>query len=177
MLIKLIAQRLGAALAGRSLWLRLKREYQVDDGVYVLLMPEDDRELNEQALRHIDDLVASRRARGVLILTDKPWVRENAAARSDRILAVKTLSAAAIDRLLSFFELYAFTERLLIVSLTRPYGNRLHRAMGMPGLTKEDVVCRCVFLLRNWSGEPERGPSQPGTGRVAPDYGRNVDDG
>ena len=67
----MIAGRFKAAMAGRSMWLKLKREYDIDNGVYVLLMPEDDRELNEQALLHIDDLVAYRKAWGVVILTDK----------------------------------------------------------------------------------------------------------
>jgi hypothetical protein len=148
----MIVKRLGAALSGRAMWLKLKRKYDVDSDVYVLLMPEDDRELNEQALLHIDDLIAHRRARGVVILTDKEWVMENAAAFSTGILAVDAVSEKEIDAMLSFFELYAFTERLLIVSLTRPYGSKLHNTVGIHGVTKEDLVCLCIFLIRDWLG-------------------------
>jgi hypothetical protein len=154
----MMEKRLFAAWAGRRMWLRLQREYDVDDGVFVLLMPEDDRELNEQALRHIDDLTLYRRARGVVILTDKPWLRENAAAYSEKILAVRDLTAREIDDLLSFYELYAFSERLLVVSLTKPYGSKLRNTLGIQGVTKEDLVCLCIFLLRNWpGGEGESG--------------------
>jgi len=147
----MIAKRLTAALSGRSFWLKLQREYDIDNGVYVLLMPEDDRELNESALRHINDLVAHRKARGVVILTDKQWVIDNASACSDKILAVKTVSEKEIDRLLSFYELYAFSERLLVVSLTRPHGSKLSNTLGVEGVTKEDLVCLCIFLIRNWT--------------------------
>ncbi|MDR2132228.1 MAG: hypothetical protein LBP30_02655 [Clostridiales Family XIII bacterium] len=152
----MIAKRLGAALAGRSMWMKLKRKYDVDDGVYVLLMPEDDLELNEHALRHIDDLTAYRKARGVVILTDRAWVLENAGAYSDKILALDEVTEREIDNLLSFFELYAFTERLLVVSLTKPFGNKLHKTLGAQGVTKEDLVCLCIFLIRDWT-ETERG--------------------
>jgi hypothetical protein len=146
----MIAKRLGAAMAGRSMWLRLKRIYDVDNGVYVLLMPEDDHELNEQALLHINDLVAYRKARGVIILTDKRRIIETARTYSDKILAVETVSEKEIDNLLSFFELYAFTERLLIVSLTRPYGSKLFNMAGIQGVTKEDLVCLCIYVIRDW---------------------------
>jgi hypothetical protein len=152
----MIAKQLCAALAGRSMWLRLKHEYDVDNGVYVLLMPEDDHELNEQALRHIDDLAAYRRARGVVILTGNPWIIENAVTYSDKILAVNKITVTEIDHLLSFFELYAITERLLVVSLTKPYGSKLHITVGIQGVTKEDLVCLCIFRIRNWAGAEVR---------------------
>ena len=152
----MIAKRLAAAFAGRSMWLRLKRKYDVDNGVYVLLMPEDDRELNEQALSHIDDLAAYRKARGVLILTDKEWIADSAGAYSDKILAVEMISEKEIDNLLSIYELYAFTERLLIVSLTRPYGRKLFITSGALGVTKEDLVCLCIFVIRDWKGAEGR---------------------
>jgi len=146
----MIARRLISALNGRTMWLKLKYEYDVDNGVYVLLMPEDDRELNEKALEHIDALVAHRKARGIIILTNNQWIVESAIAFSSKILAVKEVSEKEIDNLLSFFELYAFTERLLIVSLTRPYGSKLLNTVGISGVTKEDLVCLCIFVMRDW---------------------------
>lgn len=159
----MIAKRLGAALAGRGIWLRLKRAYDVDDGVYVLLMPEDDRELNEQALRHMDDLVAYRKARGVVILTDERWILDGAASYSDNVLAVERMGAKEMDDLLSFYELYAFTEQLSVVSLTKPHGRKLGNMLGVHGVTKEDLVCLGIFLIRNWtSAKGEDGQSRKG---------------
>ena len=147
----MIAKRLAAALAGRSIWLKMKKKHDVDNGAYVLLMPEDDRELNELALLHVDDLVKHRRARGVIILTDKQWIIETAMEYSQNILAIEKLSEKEIDSIFSFFELYAFTERLLFISLTRPYGSKLYKTLGVNGVAKEDLVCLCLFLIRDWT--------------------------
>jgi hypothetical protein len=147
----MIAKRIKAAFAGRAFWLKLKKEYDIDNGVYVLLMPEDDPELNELALLHIDDLVNHRKARGIIILTDQQQVMDAEQAHSDSILKLIEMTGSEIDNLLSFFELYAFTERLLIVSLTRPYGSKLYNTLGIQGVTKEDLVCLCIFLIRDWT--------------------------
>ena len=149
----MMVQRMKKAYAGRSMWLKLKATYDIDRGVYVLLMPEDDDELNEQTLAHIDDLVAHRGARAVLILTNKQWIIQKAKICSDKILAAVEVSEALIDGLLSYYELYAFSERLLIVSLTRPYGRKLYQSLGIHGVTREDLVCLCILGIRDWTGK------------------------
>ena len=149
----MIAKRIRAALAGRSFWLKLKNKYDIDNGIYVLLMPEDDRELNEYALKHIDNLVAHRNARGIITLTNQQWIIESAATYSEKIIAVKSLTDKEIDTLISFYELYAFSERLLIVSLTKPHGSKLYNTVGIHGVSKEDLVCLCCFLMRNWTSK------------------------
>lgn len=147
----MITKRLKSALSGRSMWLKLQKEYSIDDGVFVLLMPDDDQELNEQALKHIDDLIEYRKAKGVIILTGMQWIIEKASSYSDNILAVKEASCKEIDHLISLCELYNFTERLLIVSLTKPHGSKLKNTINVQGVTIEDTVCLCIFLIRNWT--------------------------
>lgn len=151
----MIADRLAAALRGRNWWMRLKREFDVDDGVYVVLLPEEDMELNEQALLHIDDLAAHRRARGIVVVSDQKWVLENAPTCCDKVLSVVKASEREIDDVLSLFELYGFTERLLIVSLTRPFGSKLYNVAGIHGVTKEELVCYSIFRIRDWVNTEE----------------------
>jgi hypothetical protein len=148
----MIAKRLSAALAGRAWWMKLKHEYNVDDGVYVVLMPEDDNELNEQALTHIGDLVSNRNAKGVIVATNQTWVTENIGLSPVKPLALITMTDKETDGVISFFELYAFTDRLLTVSLTKPYGSKLVNAVGLQGITKEDLVCLSIYLIRDWTG-------------------------
>jgi hypothetical protein len=148
----MIWNRLRSALAGRRVWLKIKKKYDVDNGVYVLLMPEKDKELNEQALRHIDDLVKHRSARGVIILTDNEWVKQYAAACSSNIIDIIACPPEMANKLLSFYELYRFSERLQVVSLDKPYGNRAWRAVGAQGVTVEDIVCLGIFYIRSWPG-------------------------
>jgi len=147
----MMLKRFCAAMTGRRIWLRLKRIYQIDKGLYVLLMPESDQELNDQALRHIDDLIAHRRARGVLILTCDEWVMKNAKEYCSEIVEVLQISCRKVEQLLSAYEFYNFSERFLVVSLIRPYGRNLFQAVGVNGVTKEDLICLGIFLIRNWS--------------------------
>ena len=134
-----------AAYRGRRLWAGLERKYDVDQGMYVVLMPEDDAELNAVALGHVEDLVADRRARGVVV------VHSGAAPqRSAGIAGIESWTGRRIDALIAFYELHNFSDRLLIVSLTKPFGNGLHRLLGRQGVTKEDLVCLGCFRLRGY---------------------------
>lgn len=150
-----LLRRLYSAWRGRSLWHSLVRDHDLDDGAYVLLMIEDDDELNRLALRHIEDLVADRGARGVVILTDRPDVAAAADAvrACSPILAVARISSKQVDALLALSELYRFTHRLLVVSWTRPFGSDLRAALGVHGVTAEDVLCLSMLLLRTWPVE------------------------
>lgn len=148
-----ILTRLASVWRGRLLWQRLCRRYDVDAGAYVLLMVEDDPELNALALRRLDDLVADRHARGVVIVTDRREIAEAARATDAPVLGVVEVSAGQADGLLSLLELTPFTPRLLVVAWSRPYGADLRTAVGVHGVTVEDVLCLCMLVLRGWSGE------------------------
>jgi len=149
----MIVQRLIAAWRGRALWMRLRKRYAIDNGAYVVAFVEDDHALNEVALAHIQDLIADRRARGIVVVTDQEWVAEQAGRQTDGVLAVEVLANREIEHLLSFYELYQFTPRLLFVSLARPYGNRLWQMVGVNGLTFDDLVCLSMYRIRGWAGQ------------------------
>lgn len=134
-----------AAYWGSRLWAGLERKYEVDQGAYVVLMPEDDAELNAVALGHIEELVADRRARGVVLVHSG-----TAQHHSAGILGTESWTERRIDALISFYELHNFSDRLLIVSLTKPFGNGLHHLLGRQGVTKEDLVCLGCFRLRGY---------------------------
>jgi hypothetical protein len=147
-----MGKRLVAAWRGRALWMRLRKRYDIDNGSYVVAFIEDDHALNETALAHVQDLIADRRARGAVVITDQEWVAEQAGEQVDGVLAVEVLGSRAIEHLLSFYELYQFTPRLFFVSLTRPYGNRLWQMVGVNGLTLDDLVCLSMYRIRGWAG-------------------------
>lgn len=145
--------RLISAWRGRALWIRLRKRYDVDNGAYVVAFVEDEDALNQVALAHIQDLIADRRARGVVVVTDQKQVAEQAGEATDGVLAVELLADREIEFLLSFYEMYQFTPRLFFVSLTRPYGNRLCQMVGVNGLTLDDLVCLSMYRIRGWAGQ------------------------
>jgi hypothetical protein len=136
-----------AAYRGRRLWARVEREYNLDQGVYVVVMPEDDDELNAAALGRIEDLVGDRRAQGIVLVSDRSL---SAPERSPGIVGIESWTASQIDALIAFHELCSSTDRLLIVSLTKPFGNGLHRLVGRQGVTKEDLVSLGCLRLRSY---------------------------
>jgi len=148
-----IAGRLVAASRGRALWLRLRKRHEIDNGAYVVAFIEDDPALNEVALARIADLIADRRARGVVVVTDQVWVAGQIGEDTDGILAVEVLADREIDALLSYYELCQFSARIFFVSLTRPYANHLWRMAGVNGLTLDDLVCLSMYRIRGWAGE------------------------
>ena len=141
-------RRIYAAYRGSRLWASLEHKYKLDQGVYVLLMPEDDADLNAAALGHIEDLVVDRRAQGVVLVSSG----DSGALlpRSPAIVGSESWTVRQLDALIAFYELYSFTDRLLIVSLTKPFGNGLQRLLGRQGVTKEDLVCLGCLRLRSY---------------------------
>ena len=133
--------------------MRLRKRYDIDNGAYVVAFVEDDHALNGVALAHVQDLIADRRARAVVVITDQEWVAEQARGETTGVLAVEVLQNREVEALLSFYELYQFTPRLFFVSLTRPYGNRLWQMVGVNGLTLDDLVCLSMYRIRGWAGQ------------------------
>jgi hypothetical protein len=149
----MIVHRLIAAWRGRALWLSLRMRYDIDNGAYVVAFVEDDHALNQVALARIEDLIADRRARGVVVVTDQEWLAEKAGKETDGVLGVELLSERDIEFLISFYELYQFTPRLFFVSLTRPSENRLAKMVGVRGINLDDLVCLSMYRIRGWSGK------------------------
>ena len=137
-----------AAYRGRRLWATLERKYEVDQGVYVIVMPEHDPELNAAAVGHVKDLVADRRAQGVVLVADRSLSRPMLSEPD--VVGSESWTGRQIDALIAYFELRNFSDRLLIVSLTKPFGNGLYRLLGRQGITKEDLVCLGCFRLRSY---------------------------
>jgi hypothetical protein len=144
----LMLRQIYAAYQGGRLWARLARKYKIEQGVYVLLMPEDDAELNAAALDHVEVLVADRHARGVVLVHDGSLsVPEHSAG----IVGTERWTRRQIDALIAFYEAdNGFTNRLLVVSLTKPFGNNLHRLLERQGITKTDLLCLGCLRLRSY---------------------------
>jgi hypothetical protein len=147
----MIGGRIFSAWRGRGLWLALARKYAINDGLYVLVFPDDDRDLNTSALGHVGTLVGERGARGAVVVTSVDAVAREA-ARTAGVHAVELLSPRAVDGLLALAELADFSPRIMIVSMDKPHGRRLRRLVGQRGVTLEDVVCVALLRIRSWSG-------------------------
>ena len=78
------------------------------------------------------------------------WILKRGSENISYESLILKVSKTDSDNILSFRELFNFSERFLIVSLTKPYGTELNKLLGVNGITKEDLVCLCNFLIRDW---------------------------
>jgi hypothetical protein len=139
-------KRLFKALLGRHFWLKIKRQFDIENGFYAILLPDDDDELNNECLNHIDDMLAFKKGKGAVVLTNNA----NEDFQSDRITVVD-ITQKDIENLLSYYEICNFSESFVLVSLKYPTGNDLSKTIGVNGVTKEDIVCLCIFCIRNFT--------------------------
>jgi hypothetical protein len=144
------------ALRGRRRWLKIKRKYSIyKSGIYVIMMPDSDCEFNEFALRHIDDFLNYRKGNSVVILTTDKWVADNAKRFSERIAAVELITQHDYCYYYCYYYhyyYYGFSEQFIMMSLQGVYGKRLALLENMRGITKEDMVCLGLYMIRNWVG-------------------------
>jgi hypothetical protein len=143
------------ALRGRKLWLKTKRKYDIDkNNNYVIMMPDSDNEFNEFALRHIDDFLNYRKGNSVVILATDAWTVNNAKYFSERIIATELIMRHDCDYYSYYHNYYylGFSERFIIMSLQDDYGKRLALAKNVNGITKEDMACLGLYIIRNWTG-------------------------
>ncbi|MCL2284583.1 MAG: hypothetical protein FWC26_14815 [Fibromonadales bacterium] len=141
------------ALRGRRRWLKMKRKYGVDkNNIYVIMMPDSDREFNEIALRHIDDFLNYRKGSSVVVLTTDEWVASNASMFSERIVATEfiTMQDYYYYRCYYCYYYHGFSEQFIIMSLQGYYGKRLMLTENVNGITKEDMACLGLYIIRDW---------------------------
>lgn len=135
---------------GRRAWKRLINKYGIKNKqIYVLLFAERDRALNEQALAHINDLIENRLIEGVIILSVDGVVDKEASNYSDKIIAIINYPERKAEYLMKFYTFYRFSEKFIIISLTRPEGNLAYKALGINSVNIEDMVCLGLYNLRH----------------------------
>ena len=140
------------AFRGRMRWMKIKRKYSIDNsGIYVLMFPDSDRDFNTAALANIDEFLNYRKGNGVIILTTDEWVAQNAKEFSDRITAVEQITQQDFFYYHSYYYYYGFSEQFIMVSLDGEHGKRLALVENVRGITKEDMACMGLYIIRSWN--------------------------
>ena len=66
---------------------------------------------------------------------------------NDTEIIVKKLSVEEMDSLVLLYGLYRFSEKVVIVSLTKPYDTGAERFLGVHGTTTEDLLRYDIFNI------------------------------
>ena len=141
------------ALLGRRRWMKIKRRHNVDKGnVYVIAMPDADREFNEFALRNIDVFLNYRKGNKAVVLTTDEWVVNNSSRFSERIISAERITEFDYHCYYCYhcYYYYGFSERFVAMSLRGKYGERLALADKVNGINKEELACLGLYIIRNW---------------------------
>lgn len=141
------------AFQGYSIWSRIDRKYCAP--VYIL-MPKEKDEYNYYALLHLEQFLQGKGLREAVVLT----CDDEAIAALSLFVSECTVKTAYISRddalkLMKYYALHEFTQRLAIVSLTEPYDTHAENLLGLHGVDKEELVCFDVYRLHR---KPEVSP-------------------
>jgi hypothetical protein len=152
-MIGLFFKNVGSALKGRHNWLKLNRKYCIKkNGIYVLVLPDDDVNYNKILLSHINDFCEYRKVKSVIILTTDNWVLENADKYSDKIIHIEKINQKVYKSyfLYHHFCVYEFSEQIIFMTLKGAYGKRIKEAEHFGVVNLEDMICLGQYLIRNW---------------------------
>ena len=146
------------AFRGRLCWVKTKKKYGLDDSpIYVLLFPDSDHQFNEVSLKNIDNFLKYRKGQSVVILTTDDWVYNNANKFSVNIQAVERITKQDYYYYNCYHyyyyhynRYYSFSEQFIMMSLQGDYGKRLSLAENVHGITKEDMACLGLYVIRSW---------------------------
>lgn len=143
----LLEQKIEEAKAGRSFWLDLKSQYNLNASDYVLLIPdmnEDIKHLIECFLIYIKKKHGNT---GLVVVPQK--IQQNIlinCVESDK-LQLHICTEKQIEELMRFYCMYQFTSNLLIASLTKPDGRRGELLVGKKGFKRQEILDMVVFGL------------------------------
>lgn len=137
------------ATQGREMWLELEDKYNVGNGV-VLIYLCDDQELNEVALKNLKSLIEYRNSIGALIVTkNENNIELSLYDFGDYNIYLEVISKEQSENLLAFYELYQFTDYFYIVSMDKPWGNKLKFLNDRVGIEKEVILKECIYQIKS----------------------------
>lgn len=149
---KILGENIKLASLGRSLWISFIENYKLGDRDFVLLMPSANRDYNYYSLLYINQFIQEKKADKVYILTFDEKVKKSYHLFSDKTEVVH-FSREDARKLMKFYSLYMFTDKLIIASLDEPEGRTGIQLIGKKGITLEEIIAVGVFGLREFRKE------------------------
>lgn len=143
-----LEEKFSQAREGRKIWLSLVDEYKVDYDKVVYIMPHNDAELNKTCIAYKDEVLASKRAKELLILVSEST--KNSILGYDENVIV--ISDYQMTCLMKYNDMTEFSSQSIVVSFL--YGSD-HDARYLQniGLTREELILVGILNIKNEIGE------------------------
>lgn len=143
---EMISHKIHEAAQGRLIWLELKESYAFDDNTFVILFPQTGTACNAYVMKYLPDFIKKTNAGRVILLSYDEAVLSK---RPDTDIEIRTRFVSREDalRLIDYYMLQMFTDRLVIASLDEPEGRSGRSITGIKGITEEEAVAVGVLGL------------------------------
>jgi len=139
-------ERLVLAKKGREIWLSLVEKYNIDNTIYVIILPDTSRQYNEPALVYLEAFLKKRGVKKALVLSYDTWVL-GMKEKYKEFARIEQCPEDNIKALLQFYCLYEFAQNIVIGSLKEPSGRMGDYLIGKKGLSAEEVFKGIVYSI------------------------------
>lgn len=139
---EVIALKKQSALKGRELWISIKNDFEVDDESYLVILPTDEKKLNESTINNLTYFITRKYIKKIVLV-----VKDNIADQRMRKIAEVVpcvITNKNMDDLISYCRLQQFFRNTVVVSMDEPFGTR--GIVGKQGITLDDYVRDAIFV-------------------------------
>ena len=132
------------ARQGKENWEILQNEIPADK--YILL-PHPGDEYNRYAAKYLPYFARKQKAKKIAILSENKQDLDMFDQFDGTEILKCQKEAEWIDSIIKFYGMYEFSNKLVIVSLTRPYDTCGENLLGVKGITKKELLCYDIYGL------------------------------
>lgn len=137
-------KRIALASRGRELWLNMVENYHIDSNCQVVIIPENDIETQQTAIKYLPRFLQKMYAkRGIVLTWDGAFLNEPKQMADS--IEIKVCPKNDIDAIIQFYCLYEFASNLVIASLKQPTGRMGFGIVAHKGLKFEEVFAGVVY--------------------------------
>lgn len=141
-----VRQKINIAAEGRHIWLELEKEQAFDENTFVILFPESGTMCNKYVMKYLAAFMGKTGTDRVLLLSHDEEVL-NAGSDADMKIQTRFLSREDAVKIIAYYMLQVFTDKLIIASLDEPEGRNGSNIIGINGITLEETVATGILGL------------------------------
>ena len=134
-----IGQKIDRAAQGRLIWLELKEKCAFDEDTFVILFPQAGTMCNAYVMQYLPAFIKKTGAGRLVLLSHDEKVL-NEGPDTDIRIQTQFLSREDAQKIMDYYTLQMFTDKLVIASLEEPEGRSGGNLIGVKHITEEETV-------------------------------------
>ncbi len=137
-------------LKGWKLWRYYIKKYSIKDNMVLVLMPSQDKDLNNYALLYLDQFIKMKKCISAIVLVTNDETKELVFQLSRSVEDVGKIELKDAQCLMNFYCASNPDKRLIVIDIDN-IGNRniVNRIISVNNTTKEDLIVYGIFGLKS----------------------------